>query len=259
MNSGEILQNFSADLHLHTVLSPCGSLEMSPGNIIREAARKGLDIIGITDHNASANCRVTARIAEKFGIFVLCGMEVTTVEETHGLAFFENFDQLETFQQRIDSAIYKIKNDPDKFGYQVIVDENEQITGEIDWLLLTATTLTLDELASHVHSLNGLYIPAHIDRSMYSLTSQLGFIPQELDADAYEVSRFSSPQKICKQFPYLNGKTFIQSSDAHFLKDIGTVQTIFRIKNRSFQEIKRALQQSRGRSTTISKHYERDL
>ena len=38
---------FKADLHIHTVLSPCGDLEMSPTAIVDRALERGLDMIAI--------------------------------------------------------------------------------------------------------------------------------------------------------------------------------------------------------------------
>ena len=46
---------FKADMHIHSVLSPCGDIEMSPSAIVAQAKAKGLDIIGLTDHNSTLN------------------------------------------------------------------------------------------------------------------------------------------------------------------------------------------------------------
>ena len=47
------LTGFKADLHIHTVLSPCGDLEMSPTAIVDRALSRGLDMIAISDHNTT--------------------------------------------------------------------------------------------------------------------------------------------------------------------------------------------------------------
>ncbi|RMD59308.1 MAG: PHP domain-containing protein, partial [Nitrospirae bacterium] len=49
---------FVADLHVHTCLSPCADIDMSPLRIIEKAKSKSIDIIGITDHNSSENAEV---------------------------------------------------------------------------------------------------------------------------------------------------------------------------------------------------------
>ena len=51
------MNRFRADLHNHTLLSPCGDIEMTPAFIVSAALRKGYDIIGITDHNTSRGRR----------------------------------------------------------------------------------------------------------------------------------------------------------------------------------------------------------
>lgn len=50
------MKQYLADLHIHTCLSPCGSLEMSPSEIVRHSLAKGLDAIAITDHNTTLQC-----------------------------------------------------------------------------------------------------------------------------------------------------------------------------------------------------------
>ncbi len=246
------LYDFIADLHIHTVLSPCGSLDMSPINIVKEASKKGLDIIGITDHNASANCKVTYDISKDYGITTLCGLEVTTKEEIHCLAFFQDFDSLDFFQKYVDDNIIKINNDTDKFGYQLIVDKDENIIDQIDWLLINATNITIDDLEKKVHELDGFFIPAHIDRSTYSLISQLGIVPKDISVDAYEVSKYSNPTSIIKSFPYTENITFISDSDAHYIRDIGSISNVFHIKNRTFDEIRKALHRIDGRDVYIN-------
>ncbi|PIE88693.1 MAG: histidinol-phosphatase [Bacteroidetes bacterium] len=248
MSTATPLREFAADLHIHTVLSPCGSLDMSPINLVKEAARKGLDIIGITDHNASAHCEVICEIAKDFGIFVMCGMEVTTAEEAHCLTFFDSIASLNQFQAILDDTILKIPNNPDKFGYQVVVNREEEIIDTVEWLLISATSMGINELAEKARQYGGIVIPAHIDRSAYSLTSQLGFVPPDLEVDGFEVSKYASPEAMIAKFPYLKTASFIQSSDAHFIEDIGSVRTYFKLKHRSFEEIKRALNHQDGRT-----------
>ena len=82
------MRTFRADLHVHSVLSPCGDLEQSPRRIVQTARRRGLAIVGITDHNASENALPAIRLGEAAGVVVIPGMEVTTAEEVHVLALF---------------------------------------------------------------------------------------------------------------------------------------------------------------------------
>ncbi len=246
------MKTFRADLHVHTVLSPCGDLEMSPVNIVDRAAELGLDIIGITDHNSTRQCEVTRRLASRKGIKVLCGAEVTTREEAHCLAFFETSETLNDFQQFLDKHLPKILNDVDKFGYQLAVDEEDNIMYEEEYLLISALDVSLNDLEQKIHSLNGIFIPAHVDKSKFSLTSQLGFIPPDLNADALELSKFSTPETFKKNNPFAQHFSYIQSSDAHYIEHLGNVYTCFEMESRSFEEIKMALRGLEGRKVFTS-------
>ena len=42
------------DLHIHSCLSPCGSDEMTPFDLVGLAKVCGLDLIALTDHNTVA-------------------------------------------------------------------------------------------------------------------------------------------------------------------------------------------------------------
>ena len=77
-----------ADLHIHTVLSPCGDLEMSPENILHFAQVQGLNMIGITDHNSTRQAPIIRDYGKTKGIFVLTGAEICSKEEVHALSGF---------------------------------------------------------------------------------------------------------------------------------------------------------------------------
>lgn len=241
------MRSLRADLHIHTVLSPCGDLDMSPVNIVSEAALKGLAIIGITDHNSTRHCSLIDRLASEKGIFVMRGAEVTTKEEVHCLAFFENTDELIKFQEFLDLNLPEILNDPDKFGYQVQVDENGVIVYEEKKLLINAISRTFEETEAFVHSMNGLFIPAHINKTKNSIYSQLGFIPSDMKADALEISALTTPGKFAEAHPEIIAYPIIRSSDAHLIADIGSTSTIFYINEATFDEIRMALKGENGR------------
>lgn len=246
------MNNYRADLHIHTVLSPCGSLDMSPATIIAKAREKGLDIIGITDHNSTRHCKLISKLAAKEGIFVLMGAEVTTREEVHCLSFFENDDQLTDFQTYLEAYLPPILNDTRQFGYQVVVDEDEQIIDEIEFLLISALDQSIDQVEQKVHSLGGIFIPAHIDRPRYSITSQLGFIPADLEIDAIEISAACKADSVQPYITKQKDLSIIRNSDAHYEDQIGKVYTTFEMEHRSFAEIKLALHRMLGRNTIIS-------
>jgi len=235
------MKKYRADLHVHTVLSPCASLDMSPINIINKAKERNIDIIGITDHNSTKQCRIIKEIGEKNGLFVVCGAEITTKEEIHCLTFFENLKKLEEFQKFIDLVQTDLKNDVNKFGYQLIVDEFENIVEEEEKLLFASLNVSIDELAEVVHNLEGLFIPAHIDRQSFSLISQLGFVPPDIKADLLEISKYATRDEIIAKYKYLDKFSFIQNSDSHLLDSVGSVFNLLEMEEVNFNSIACAL------------------
>jgi len=242
---------FRADLHLHTVLSPCGDLEMSPSALVKQAHLMGLKIIGITDHNSTRHARLVQELADRKDIFVLCGAEVTSKEETHLLCFMPNGKKLDLLQNYIDTYLQKVTNNVKFFGEQLLVNEHEEILEEEDYLLINAIDQDVNQISEFVLSNGGIFIPAHVDRQAFSLTSQLGFIPPDLECDALEISKHSNVEQIVEQFGYVKDYSFIRSSDAHYINDIGSGYTNFYMQERSFEEIRMALHQEDGRYCEI--------
>lgn len=238
---------FRADLHIHTVLSPCGDLEMSPSAILATARQKGLDIIGITDHNSTRQARLLRRISVKSGIYVLTGAEVTTREEIHCLTFFEDDGQLEAFQRYLDVHLPNIPNIPEKFGYQVVADARENIVYEEKKLLLSALDQSVEDVEKTVHNLGGIFIPAHIDKSRFSILSQLGFIPPGLKCEAIEISPHITYTSFVRTHTSLAHYPFLQFSDAHYLQDIGKVSTVLEMETLSFPALTEAIRLKRVR------------
>lgn len=241
------LNPYKADLHIHTVLSPCGDLEMSPSNIVRRALERGLDMIAITDHNTTRQVKVTQNIGKSQGLFVLGGVEVTSQEEAHCLAFFSNDEQLDQFQSFLDQHLPPIPNDEDRFGYQLIVDENEEIVGEEEYHLLNAIDVDIDGIYEEVHRIGGLFIPAHVNKGSTSLTSQLGFVPPDLKADGLEINKFVTKDDFLKKNAYLKCFGFITDSDAHFIDNVGDVYNVIYMEHRTFDEFHLALKGIDGR------------
>lgn len=242
------MNTYYADLHIHTVLSPCGDLEMSPGNIVEKAAEKGLDIIAVTDHNHTGHARLTRELGARKGIWVVYGAEINTREEVHCLTFFDTDEQLSAFQLEIDRNFVKMPNDSSLFGYQIIVDEQEQIVEEVSHSLYPGLNWSIGEAAGVVHDLGGLFVPAHVDRPMNGLYTQLGFFPDDLEADAVEISRHTSRKAAEKEHPELKQYVLIQNSDAHFIDDIGRAGNRYMMKSRKFSEFRMALKGEQGRS-----------
>ncbi len=235
------MKTFRADLHIHTVLSPCGDLEMSPTTIIRMAKEKELDIIGITDHNSTRQSGIIRDYGKENGIFVLTGAEVTSSEEAHCLAFFEHDKELDEFQSYLDEHLQSFPNNPDKFGYQVVVDIHDEVIYQEEKLLIPGLDQSVEDIARKVQELNGIFIPAHVDKKMYSILSQLGFIPKKLPYDALELSRHTSYDDFIANNAYLKDAPFTRASDAHYPNDIGLIYTELEMEYISFENIRDAI------------------
>jgi len=224
------MRKLRADLHIHSVLSPCADLEMSPRAIVKEAKKRGLDLISITDHNASGNCKVASELAKKEGIEFLFGMEVQTRGEVHLLCYFNFLEELEKWGKYIYKFLPLVPNNPQYFGDQLLVDEDNNIIGKENKLLLNSLDLSLEEIEQKVKEKGGIVIPAHIDKEPFGIIYQLGFIPSSFSGRMVEISGNISWEKLKEKYPYLKDYYPLTFSDAHFLKDVGRKFTDFYIK-----------------------------
>jgi hypothetical protein len=245
------MQAFRTDLHIHTVLSPCGDLEMSPGRIVTLALSSGLDVIGITDHNTTKQCLQVWEIGKEAGLTVIPGCEITSREEVHCLCYFEDFEALQIFQKYIDQHLTIIPNNIELFGYQLVVDKNENIIDEINHYLGASLDSSIDEIEQKVHELSGIFIPAHVDRPRNSLFSQLGFIPPELIIDGLQISKLAEEQLVRAKYRIAPEISMVQFSDAHYPSDLGKTFTFFEMESPTFSEIRKALLQKDGRNCQI--------
>lgn len=236
------MRTYRADLHIHTVLSPCGSLEMSPRRIVDAAIEKCLDVIAITDHNSTHQCSEVVRMGTEKGLWVIGGAEVNTREEVHGIALFENLELLQQFQLYLDRWLPNIPNKPERFGYQVWVNAAEEILGEEHRLLWSALNQSLDEVIAMVASLGGIFFPAHIDRPVNGILRQLGFIPTDLPIQAVEVLRNDATMDELR-LRY----RIISNSDAHTPEQIGARTTCLKMEALNFNELRMALGGVNGR------------
>jgi len=224
------MRKLRADLHIHSVLSPCADLEMSPRAIIREAKRKGLNLIAITDHNAYGNCKVAFRLARQEHIEFLFGMELQTTEEVHLLCYFNSLKMLEGWGKYIYDFLPPVRNNPRYFGEQLLVDEDDNIIGRESRLLLNSLDLSLEEVEHNIERWDGIIIPAHIDKEPFGIIPQLGFIPDSFSGKVVEISGNTPWERLTRDFPHLKRYRPILSSDAHFLRDIGRRFTDFYVE-----------------------------
>lgn len=241
---------FSADVQIHSCLSPCGSLDNSPRRIVAEAEKKNIDIIALTDHNTTANCPAFAaavKAADKITAFY--GTEVTSEEEVHVICLFETPKCAIAFGNYISSHLAPGKNKPDFFGDQPVVDAEENIIRLEDALLAGATFLSIDTIVKQAHQHEGIAIASHIDRNTQSIFSQLGIWPEGVPFDACDVSKHGNADNFRDRVP--ENIPFIRSSDAHYLEDIGSVCTYMRMEAPTFPEFKKALLFEEGRGVFL--------
>lgn len=230
---------FRADLHLHSCLSPCGDLESSPSAIAATARERGLDVVALTDHNSALNCPAFAEACVRSGLSALYGMEATSREEVHLLCLFESVEQAIEMGERLYELLANVQNIPEKLGDQVYVDVDENILGSVEKHLIQAVDLSVDEIMSMVLDRGGLFIPAHIDRTMNSMGSQLGFLPPA-DYSAVEITRSPCP---IATYDYPR----VCNSDAHFLPDIAARWFAFEADRPDFAGLREALRARRIR------------
>ncbi len=215
------------DLHIHSALSPCGDEDMTPNNIVNMAYLKGLDVIAVTDHNSADNIRSTTKAA-KGKITVIPGIEVTTSEEVHVLCYFGSIEGAEDMGAFLKKNMQGIKNRPDIFGRQLIFDEWDNIKDEEEELLINAVNLDIYQVQKAVKERNGIFVPAHIDRSSYSITSNLGFLPPDLPVDGLEITAEGTAEYRKK---YTDCEV-LTSSDAHYLENIAEQEHFFDVEGK---------------------------
>ncbi len=241
------MKKYRAELHTHTVLSPCASIEMIPPLIIAEAVKKNIDILAITDHNSIANIQSVINAAQHSSVTIIPGIELQTREEIHSICLFNTMEQIESFYNRIYPAFPLIKNDRDFFGEQFIVDKTGDFIRREERLLISSANISLNDAFSEVKNCDGLLIPAHVNRSAYGLFPVLGFVPPDLDIKILEISKHLNPQNALDQFPQLANFYTIQNGDAHFLNEI-TGFNAFQMEKITVEEISNAIEQKNGRS-----------
>jgi hypothetical protein len=181
-----MLKEYKMDLHIHTCLSPCAQPEMLPAAIVQQAKSRGLDCIGICDHNSAENVLAVRKAGAKQGVQVLRGMEICSSEEVHILGFFDDDESLLKMQEIVYENLPG-QNDVEYFGEQLIVDEEDKVIGSTGKLLIGSTGLGVNDIVGLIGDLGGIAIASHVDRDSFSIIGQLGFIPGELTLDGVEV------------------------------------------------------------------------
>ncbi len=203
----------ACDFHNHTCLSPCGSLDLSPAVLARLARERGLGLVAITDHNSALNAPAFAECARREGIAALYGMEACTAEEVHILCLFSRTSDALEFGSYLETRLPAYPYDPETLGDQAVVDADDNVIDLPERYYGAALDLDYDGLCREAHSRGALVIPAHIDRPMFGVLAQLGFLP----AGPYAAVESIRPlaRGVADGYPRIRG------SDAHYPEHVG--------------------------------------
>jgi PHP family Zn ribbon phosphoesterase len=239
------LKNFWVDLHLHTVLSPCGELEMGALGIVAKAREAGIDVIAVCDHNTCDNFPALERAADGNPVF-LPGLEVQTAEDIHVVTVFPRYEAARKFKEWLWLKMPSTKNDPDVFGYQAVIDANDDITRMEDTLLIQGAGYDVDTVVSYANGLGAITALAHVDRPAFSYPAVLGPFMEDYPVDAIELSCRIGSARAEEWRARYPSRLFIRSSDSHSLDTMSRENcTKMLLAAPSFDEIMTAFQ---GRS-----------
>lgn len=208
------------DLHIHSCLSPCSDDDMTPNNIAGMAVLKGLQIVALTDHNSCKNCPAFFEACKRQGIIAVAGMELTTAEDIHIVCLFKNLEDAMQFDAVISDHIMDIKNNPEIFGNQLVLDGNDEVVDTESKLLISATDLWIDDAIDLARSYGAHVHPAHVDRESNGIIAILGDIPVDYDFKCVEFNASESIKDIKQKYGVAAKAHHIVSSDAHHLWDI---------------------------------------
>lgn len=225
------------DFHIHSCLSPCSDDDMTPNNIAGMAALKGLQIIALTDHNTCKNCPAFFEACKRQGVIPVAGMELSTAEDIHLVCLFENLENAMQFDEVVNRHLMDIKNNPDIFGNQFIMDEDDEVVDVESKLLISATNLWIDDAIELAKSHGAHVHPAHIDRESNGIIAILGDIPKEYGFNCLEFNKSENIAGIKSKFPALADTIHVVSSDAHHLWDINEADHFIMIDDEPYSSL----------------------
>lgn len=225
------------DLHLHSCLSPCGDMDMTPNNIVNMAKLLGLDVIALTDHNTSLNCKAVMEVGKEVGLVVIPGMELTTSEDIHAVCLFPTLEQAIDWNDYVDEKRIKIKNKAEIYGRQVIMNSADEEIGEVENLLLPSSNIGIYEAYHKAKEFGGICYPAHIDRDSLSILSVLGEIDEYCGFRTAELADKSKLPELKKLHPVLNNMNIVTSSDAHYLENMREAENFLELEELSAESV----------------------
>ena len=228
------MMKYFYDLHVHSCLSPCADDDMTPNNIAGMAAIKGLNIVALTDHNSCKNCPAFFDACLRQGLIPIAGMELTTAEDIHIVCLFPALDDAMAFDKEIEAHLSNIRNCADIFGNQLILDGDDNIVGEEERLLISATDLWMEDALELIRAHNGYVHPAHINREANGIVSILGDIPEEYGFQYVEFKGKDDISEYKTRFGFITDEKILVCSDAHYLWDINEAENYLLIDDEPY-------------------------
>jgi 3',5'-nucleoside bisphosphate phosphatase len=254
------MQRIAADLHIHTVLSPCASRDMTPRAIVRQAVERGLGMIAVCDHNSAGNVAAVLEAAARVpdGPAVICGIEITTAEEVHVLGWFPGPREAESAAAEVLECLPGWRplaplTSPAgrRAPEQQLMNAEDHCTGVEARMLAAASRFDLGGAVDLIHRHAGVAIAAHMDRRSFSVPGQLGFLPPDVPFDGLEISSSGVSAGRHAEFT-CHGLPLVSSSDSHFLQEMATGLTALLVERPDFTELCRALRGEDGRGCAIA-------
>jgi PHP family Zn ribbon phosphoesterase len=213
---------------------------MSPSAIVKAALERGVNSLALTDHNSAGNCAAMAKLCRDNNILFFPGLEVTTSEEAHVLCLFGEVEAAMELDRIIYESLPEIKNVPEKFGDQVFVNEDDEVEGFEEKYLGMASSYSIDELREKVKKIGGLFIASHVDKPVFSVISQLGFLSGLFSA--VEMSAAGARRK--DTLSIAGAYTAVSASDSHYLHTIANTCVQFELPTPSIEEYGRVLERN---------------
>ena len=104
-------------------------------------------------------------------------------------------------------------------------------------LLLVSSGIGIEQLNDMVFSMGGVMIPAHIDRPSYSVISNLGGIPAEIQTEFIEIHDEEQAARLVPTYPELKKYRWIRTSDAHSLDQILEKEVLLELRDKSIESL----------------------
>jgi uncharacterized protein (TIGR00375 family) len=232
----------NADLHIHSRYSKSANKDMNIEKISNEAPKKGIDLVSTGDclHpnwiNEIKTCDyVDDGTYELNNTRFILGSEIEDIDRIHHLLYFYDLSKIEEFKEKVRDKSLNIDTD----GKPIIKMNGEEIASiakDVEAVIGPAHIFT---------PWTGLY---SIKKSIYDcygdLTDYVKFIELGLSANSDLADRIQDLHRL----------TFLSNSDSHNPHPVrfGREFNRFKLKDLTFDELKKAIYQKNGNKTILN-------